>query len=66
MFPPWLESMRNELEKVLPPVHLPYKKERRATTVKQKQEQSDKMEIKPKMEKKTKHSFTHRFMTPEK
>ena len=21
--PPWLESMRNELEKVLPPIHLP-------------------------------------------
>ena len=39
--PPWLESMRNELEGVLPPVHLPYKKERRATPVKQEQEQTD-------------------------
>jgi glyoxalase family protein len=25
--PPWLESMRKELEKVLPPVHLPHKKQ---------------------------------------
>ena len=42
MLPPlWLESMRNELEGLLPPVQLPYEKERRATTVKQEQGQSD-------------------------
>jgi glyoxalase family protein len=35
MLPPWLESMRSDLEKVLRPVHLPIK-EKRATSVKQK------------------------------
>ena len=28
VLPPWLESMRKELEKVLPPVHLPKIKEK--------------------------------------
>jgi glyoxalase family protein len=29
VLPPWLESMRNEIEKVLPPVRLPVKEKRR-------------------------------------
>jgi len=28
MLPPWLESVRKDLEKVLPPVHLPIKEKR--------------------------------------
>ena len=28
MLPPWLESVRKDLERVLPPVHLPHKKEK--------------------------------------
>jgi glyoxalase family protein len=28
MLPPWLEPMRKDLERVLPPVHLPHKKEK--------------------------------------
>lgn len=36
MLPPWLESMRSKIEKVLPRVHLPIKKEKqRASDIKQ-------------------------------
>jgi hypothetical protein len=62
--PPWLESMRNELEGVLPPVQLPYKKERRAKLLSKNRNNPIIMEIKPKMEKKTKLSFIYRFMPP--
>src|ERR687887_2546897 len=33
VLPPWLESMRKDIEKVLPPVHLPKKEKERATSV---------------------------------
>jgi hypothetical protein len=32
MLPQWLESIRKDLEKFLPPVHLPHMKEKRART----------------------------------
>jgi glyoxalase family protein len=41
MLPPWLESMRNELEKVLPPVHLPHRKEKEQEQVLNREQQSD-------------------------
>jgi glyoxalase family protein len=44
MLPPWLESVRKDLERVLPPVHLPHKKEKGQEQVlseKKQQQQSD-------------------------
>jgi glyoxalase family protein len=41
MLPHWLESMRNELEKVLPPVHLPMKEKEQGQVLSKKQQQSD-------------------------
>jgi glyoxalase family protein len=43
VLPPWLESMRNELEKVLPPLHLPMKEKEQEQVLskKQQQEQAD-------------------------
>jgi glyoxalase family protein len=42
MLPPWLESVRKDLEKVLPPVHLPHKKEKgQEQVLNEKQQQSD-------------------------
>jgi glyoxalase family protein len=42
MLPPWLESVRKDLESVLPPVHLPHKKEKgQEQVLNEKQQQSD-------------------------
>jgi glyoxalase family protein len=42
MLPPWLESVRKDLENVLPPVHLPHKKENgQEQVLSEKQQQSD-------------------------
>ena len=41
VLPPWLESMRKDIEKVLPPVHLPKKEKERATSVLNKKQQAD-------------------------
>ncbi|MGB8024849.1 MAG: hypothetical protein WCF06_11080 [Nitrososphaeraceae archaeon] len=39
--PKWLEPMRKDLEKILPPVHLPHKKEKEQEQVLGKKQQSD-------------------------
>ena len=42
MLPPWLESVRKDLERVLSPVHLPHKKEKgQEQVLSEKQKQSD-------------------------
>ena len=42
MLPPWLESVRKDLESVLPSVHIPHKKEKgREQVLSEKQQQSD-------------------------
>jgi glyoxalase family protein len=39
--PKWLEPIRKDLEKILPPVHLPHKKEKEQEQALSKKQQSD-------------------------
>jgi hypothetical protein len=66
LLPPWLESIRNELEGVLPPVHLHKRRKEEQHLLSKNRNKPIIMEIKPKMEKKSKLSFIYRFMPPKK